>query len=105
VEPLRGVSGAPVSDVDGNRAVFSVVFVSGRIAAVDFRCTTCTTLVALCEHLAELVIGLDAQAALGIQADTLLALHPDIPDARRPGAALALAALKSAVAAHTTTRS
>ena len=97
LEPLPGDTREPVRDEDGNCALFAVELKAGRIAAAAYRCTTCTTLVALCEHLSELVIGLEPRAVADLRPETLLALHMDIPEAKRPTAALALQALKSAV--------
>jgi NifU-like protein involved in Fe-S cluster formation len=95
--PLRAVDGALVRDVDGNCTVFSVRIDAGRIVELHYQSTTCTTLVALCEHLCELVKGLEARAVIEMQPETLLALHPEIPEPKRATAALALEALKSAV--------
>jgi NifU-like protein involved in Fe-S cluster formation len=69
-----------------------------RIIAADYRCSTCITLVALCEHLAELLIGFTADQAVQYTADRLLALHPEIPPERRNRAALAIDAMQSAAA-------
>jgi hypothetical protein len=94
---LEPVAGEPVRDEDGNCVLFSVDLNAGRIAAVRYRCTTCTTLVALCEHLSDLAAGLDIAAVLSMQPETLLVLHPEIPEAKRPTAAFALTALQTAV--------
>jgi NifU-like protein involved in Fe-S cluster formation len=94
---LEPVAGEPIIADDGNCAVFSVGITAGRVTAVSYKCTSCTTLIALCEHLAEFVIGLDTDAVLEMQPETLLELHPDIPQAKRPTSALALRALQSAV--------
>ncbi|HET8550495.1 MAG TPA: hypothetical protein VFL57_20935 [Bryobacteraceae bacterium] len=94
---LDPVAGEPVCDEHGNCAMFSVDVMAGRIAAVRYRCTVCITLVGLCQHLSELVTGLDAGAILEMQPDTLLGLHPEVPESKRPAALLALEALQSAV--------
>jgi NifU-like protein involved in Fe-S cluster formation len=94
---LEPVAGEPARDDEGNCAIFSVAVTAGRITTANYRCTTCTTLVALCEHLSELVIGLNPPAALTMKPETLLVLHPEIPEAKRATAALALKALQSAI--------
>ena len=97
LDDVGGVAGETVRDEDANCAAFRIELRAGRIAEVSYRCTSCTTLIALCEHLSELVTGLDARAVLDMQPETLLELHPEIPEAKRPAAALALKALQCAV--------
>lgn len=94
---LEPIAGEGVRDAEGNCAIFSVGVTGGRITAVNYRCTTCTTLVALCERLSELVTGLDAAAVLTMQPEALLVLHPEIPESKHATAALALKALQSAL--------
>ena len=85
-------------DEEGNSAVFRIATgPDGRIAAASYRCTTCFTLVALCEHLAELVSGETAAAAGSWTAERLLAFHHEVPAARQTRAALAVSAMQSAV--------
>jgi hypothetical protein len=92
-----GLPGERCFDDDGNSALFWIAASEdGRIEAVAYRCTTCFTLVGLCEHLAELAAGTTLRDPSGWTAERLLSLHPEIPGSRRDRAALAVAALQSA---------
>jgi hypothetical protein len=68
-----------------------------RIESAEYRCTTCVTLVALCEHLAQEVCGATIQRARTLTPDYLLNLHPEIPDSRHARAELALGAVQEAL--------
>lgn len=90
--PLRFI------DEDGLQAAFSIGICGiGRIERVDYRCTTCMTLVALCEHVAEQLFGATLEEARTLDADQLLKLHPEIPVSRRCRARLALNAARAAL--------
>ena len=71
---------------------------SGRIGEIEYRCTTCVTLVALCEHVAEDLRGVDLNKARTLTASDILHLHPEIPTSRRSRAQLATAAVHAAIA-------
>ena len=96
-EPLRGRAGEQITGDDGNCAVFWIEARDGRITGAQYKCTTCSTLIALCEHLSELVIGLEPAAVLDMTEEQIIALHAGIPEAKLRTVALALGALKSAV--------
>ncbi|MCC7497214.1 MAG: hypothetical protein IT160_06530 [Bryobacterales bacterium] len=81
----------------GNTAIFYLEATKHRITKVVFRCTSCMTLVALCEHLSELALGLGAGQAEKLDPALLLRLHPDIPSYLQNRAELACAALHSAI--------
>src|SRR4051794_24043459 len=51
------IEGAAVIDADGNTARFSVDVTGKTIVAVSFRASSCATLVAYCEYLAEVLPG------------------------------------------------
>jgi NifU-like protein involved in Fe-S cluster formation len=57
------IEGALRADAEGNAARFSVEIAKGKLAAVNFRATTCATLIAYCELIAELVPGMSAEMA------------------------------------------
>jgi NifU-like protein involved in Fe-S cluster formation len=97
LEPLTGAVGRRVQDESGNAAQFAVELQDGRIVGVRYRCTSCTTLVAVSEHLAELAAGCTSDAMLAMSLDELLALHSGVPEAKRGSAALALHAFQSAL--------
>ena len=67
-----------------------------RITKADYRCTTCVTLVALCEHLAELAEGMRLSDAARYEPEVLIGKHPEIPPERRDRAGLAAEALRAA---------
>jgi len=83
-------------------AAFHVPHEAGRIERVAYRCTSCATLVALCEHLSELASGRTLAEARRLDASALLALHPEIPAGRRDRSALAVAAFHAALPLETT---
>ena len=91
------VAGPTVRDAEDNLAAFHVTREDGRIAATAFRATTCVTLLALCEHLCHLASGLTITEAAAIDAGRLLAIHPEIPPARRNRAELAVRAFQQAL--------
>ena len=70
---------------------------SGRIETADYRCTTCMTLVALCEHAAESLRGATVEQAKELSAGDLLSRHPEVPSMRRARAHLAVAAVHAAL--------
>jgi len=90
---------APLSLRDGNCAAFRLVIAGGRVASARYRCTSCVTLVALCEHLAEVVTGMPLEEAERLRPEHLLGLHPEIPDAKRDRAVLAVQAMRAALTA------
>jgi NifU homolog involved in Fe-S cluster formation len=94
---LRGVSGDKIFDGEGNCVVFWVEALSGTIAGAQYKCTTCATLLALCEHLSELLVGMKIEEAQKLTAAWLLELHPEIPNSKRERAGVAMQALQSAV--------
>jgi hypothetical protein len=69
----------------------------GRIETAEYRCTTCITLVAMCEHVAELLRGATLEQARGFSAVELLRWHPEVPPMRRSRAYLAIAAAHAAL--------
>jgi hypothetical protein len=96
LEPFSGVPGERCFDSDGNSAIFWLQVQGSRIARAQFRCTTCCTLVGLCEHASELLEGMTVAGAGEWTARRLLVLHPEIPAMRYDRAALAAEAIRSA---------
>jgi hypothetical protein len=68
-----------------------------RIEGVEYRCTTCVTLMAVCEHIAEELQGSTLARARTINAERILAQHPEIPLSRHSRARLAAAAAQAAL--------
>jgi NifU-like protein involved in Fe-S cluster formation len=96
--PAAGEFAEAVCDAEGNRAAFRVVLDSDRIRSASYRCTTCVTLVALCEYLVGILPGMNLAAARDLTPQMLLAALPEIPTGRRGRAELVLRALRAAVA-------
>ncbi|HBY63799.1 MAG TPA: hypothetical protein DEH78_28575 [Solibacterales bacterium] len=87
-----------VEDEARYRAGFTVTVREGRVIRAEYRATTCVTLVALCEELSHMVLGMDREAARAVTSESLLALHPEIPLERLARAALAVRAFQAALA-------
>jgi NifU-like protein involved in Fe-S cluster formation len=68
-----------------------------RIETVQYRCTTCVTLMAMCEHIVEDLQGSTVAEARTLTAERILAQHPEIPPSRRSRAHLAAAAAQAAL--------
>ena len=94
--PLPG-EGAQCADTDGNTARFSLVIADGKIARIGFRATTCATLIAYCECVAEIVSGFSLEIAKELTAAELVASVPGVPPLKQNRAILAIAAFRAAV--------
>src|SRR5258705_10342774 len=94
-----GVEGAPCADAEGNMARFSLDVVDGKIASIGFRVSSCATLIAYCEFIAELTGGFRPAIAKELTARNLVDGLPGVPPLKRERAVLALAAFRPALAA------
>lgn len=90
---------AAVHSEDGLQASFSLSGCNGRIGSVQYACSTCVTLVGLCEHLSRVVVGMKPDDAHALTPEALLRWHPEIPRERHGRARLAITALRSGLAA------
>ena len=97
LQSRAGTAGTLIQGADGNCAIFWLDAPQGIINSAHYRCTTCVTLLAFCEHLAELAVGMPVEQALQHNPDQLIALHPDVPQYRADRATLASEAFRSAV--------
>ena len=96
------IEGGAIADVEGNSARFSVTLDGTKLADLRFRVSSCTTLIAYSEALAQLLRGLDAGLAAQFTPRELVAALPGVPALKQNRAVLAIAALRAAlVAAHT----
>ena len=88
--PLLPIVGDPRADEEDRRVRFSLSVADGVIDDVVFEATTCPTLIAFCEVLAERVQGHPAHdlAAL-VHPDAICAALPGIPPYKRNLALLA----------------
>ena len=77
---------------------FSLDVSSGRVAEVRFRASSCATLIAYCEFIAEHAQGLAIDTAdAGLGAAALVAAVPGVPALKRDRAVLAAAAFRAAL--------
>jgi hypothetical protein len=85
----------PAYAPDGLQAAFSLSLNhSGHIDSVRYHCSTCMTLLALCEHLSVVVAGLELSQARALTPGVVLEWHPEIPAERKDRVELAIAALR-----------
>ena len=85
---------------DDTQAAFLVRMAPGQvdtIADVEYRCSTCITLVAICEHIAEEWRGTTVWRAKSLTAQDILRQHPEVPPSRHSRAYLAMAAAQAAL--------
>lgn len=99
------VEGEAVRDAEGNSARFSLELDGGKLGEIRFRVSTCTTLIAYCEALAELLPGLDAGLAAHFTPNELVDALPGVPRQKQPRAILAVAAFRAALLAAQTRQS
>jgi len=92
------VEGTTCADAEGHSARFSVEIADGKISAVGFRLSSCATLIAYGELIAEIAPGLALEAAAGLAARTLVETLPGVPPLKRGRAVLAVAAFHAALA-------
>jgi NifU-like protein involved in Fe-S cluster formation len=93
------IEGGACADADGNTARFSVEVADGRIVAAGFRASSCATLIAYCEFIAEVAPGFRLEIARGLTAANLVEGLPGVPALKHERAVLAVAAFRAAVAA------
>jgi hypothetical protein len=93
------VEGEPCRDADGHAARFSLAVDGGHLAAIGFRASTCATLIAYCEFLAETAAGNRIDIARAVTADDVIEAVPGVPPLKRNRAVLAVTAFRAALAA------
>ena len=93
------IEGTRHADADGNTACFSLDTTDGRIAGIGFRATTCATLIAYCEYIAEIVLGFRLEIARELTAAQLVASVPGVPALKHDRAVLAITAFRASLAA------
>jgi NifU-like protein involved in Fe-S cluster formation len=91
------IEGAQFTDVEGNVASFSLDVADGQITGLGFRATTCATLIAYCELIAETVPGFRLEIARELTAANLVNAMPGVPALKRGRAMLAIAAFRAAL--------
>jgi hypothetical protein len=95
------IEGETVRDAEGNTARFSIEAEDGYVAGLRFRASSCTTLIAYCEALAELAPDFRIEIAGQFTPGELIAALPGVPALKQNRAVLAIAAFRAALlAAH-----
>jgi NifU-like protein involved in Fe-S cluster formation len=95
-EPLP-VQGDSVTDVEGNSVTFSIAIEDGKLAEARFRATACTTLIAYCQAIAELLPGFRIEIAGRLTPKELVDALPGVPALKQTRAVLAIAAFRAAL--------
>lgn len=96
-EQTLPVQGELTEGNEGLLAQFLLDVRQDQISAVSYKCTTCVTLVAYCELLAEAVKDISLREVMLIKPIDLIAALPGVPSYRYDRAYLAVGALHSAV--------
>jgi NifU-like protein involved in Fe-S cluster formation len=91
------LEGSARSDAAGNLARFSLDIEDGRIKEIGFRSSSCATLIAYCELIAETVPGFGHEIARALTAKEIVEALPGVPPYKRERAVLALAAFHDAL--------
>jgi NifU-like protein involved in Fe-S cluster formation len=95
--PLLAVVGRVVHDGDGRNAQFSVEVEDGVLTAVSFNVSTCATLIAYSEFVAEGMTGATLSQAVALTPEQVIAPLKGIPPHKHDCARLAVSALHAAV--------
>lgn len=98
-DAARSVQGAECRDPEENSASFSVDLEHGKIAGIGFQVSTCATLIAYCELIAETLPGRTIDLAQALTPRDLVEQLPGVPPLKRHRAVLAIAAFRAALAA------
>jgi hypothetical protein len=89
------IQGRRCAGAEGLSACFSVEMDAGKLTAIGFRASTCATLLAYCELVAETAVGSAPLAARRLSPADLVAGLPGVPMLKRDRAALAIAAFRA----------
>jgi NifU-like protein involved in Fe-S cluster formation len=93
------IQGEAVAGAEDNSARFSIEIADGKLAAARFRATACTTLIAYCEAIAELLPGFNLEIAGALTPKELVDALPGVPSLKQDRAVLAVAAFRAALQA------
>lgn len=95
--PLLAIVGRVARDGDGRTAQFSVEVEDGVLKAVSFNVSTCATLIAYCDFVAEGITGATLSQAVALTPEQVIAPLNGIPPHKHDCARLAVSALHAAV--------
>jgi NifU-like protein involved in Fe-S cluster formation len=92
------IEGARCADREGLSACFTLDIAAGKITGIGFRASTCVTLLAYCELVAETMVGSTPRSARQLSPADLIAALPGVPQLKQSRALLAIAAFRAALA-------
>jgi NifU-like protein involved in Fe-S cluster formation len=99
------LQGEAQTNAEGYSARFSLELAADRITQLHFQASPCATLIAYCELIAETLPGTRLDIARALTGADLVQKLPGVPAMKRDRAALAAAALHSALAIASLPRS
>ena len=91
------IEGRACTDAAGNFARFSLEFDGGRIGSISFNASSCATLTAYCELIAETLPSMSREIARALTAQELVDALPGVPAFKHERAVLAVAAFGAAL--------
>jgi NifU-like protein involved in Fe-S cluster formation len=91
------IEGPPCTDAEGHAARFSLDLRDGKLTGIGFRASSCATLIAYCEYIAESAAGARPAIARELTAQNLAEAVPGVPALKRERAVLAIAAFRAAL--------
>jgi NifU-like protein involved in Fe-S cluster formation len=97
-EPLP-IEGPSCAGIDGHAVRFSLAIADGRITGAGFRASSCATLIAYCEFVAEIIPGTFLDIARCLTPADLVEAVPGVPALKRDRAILAITGFRAALAA------
>lgn len=95
--PWLAASGDTCSDANELTLQFALQVERGMIRRVNFKASTCITLVAYAELLAERVTGQELKQAIRVDAEDLVQALCEVPPGKQDRARLPILALQSAI--------
>jgi len=104
-ETPLALQGEAQTNAEGYSARFSLELAGDRITQLHFQASPCATLIAYCELIAETLPGARLDIARALTGADLVQKLPGVPAMKRDRAALAAAALHSALAIASLPRS
>jgi len=93
------VAGPVCTGAGGNSAKFTIDVSGGRLAGIGFCASSCATLIAYCELIAEMMPNARIEIAGALTAGELVTALPGVPPLKQNRAVLAIAAFRAALAA------
>lgn len=96
-DPPLPIEGEPCRDGAGNFARFSLEMANGRIGRVGFQSSSCATLIAYCQLIAETLSGFRREIARELTAKQIVDALPGVPLYKQERSLLALAAVRAAL--------